>query len=371
MKFVINQDSAQWDETLLKLPKAHILQTTEWAQVKAGNGWDAFYLTWSLDGTLIAAALLLERSLDLSVISFTVRMHYIPKGPVFKEQVSVAQLNAIENDLVKFSKSRKAFVLNMDPEIVVGKGIPDSENDVLNDFGEDFEGLLKTKGWFFADSQPQFKNSIFINLNSTEDELLKNMKQKTRYNIRLSGRKGVTVRVGNQEDFDMLSKMYAVTSQRDGFAIRDLKYYKNVWEIFFAQGMLKPLIAEVDGEPVAGLMLFVFGKTSWYIYGMSNGNHRNKMPTYLLQWEAIRISKEAGCEVYDLWGAPDLFDENDRMWGVFRFKQGLGGEVVRHIGNWELPLRPFIYILYTSVVPWLLKGMRLFGKRQTKSELVD
>jgi lipid II:glycine glycyltransferase (peptidoglycan interpeptide bridge formation enzyme) len=319
----------------------------------------------------VAVAMVLERGLALSSISFKIRMHYVPKGPIFDKSVDVAQLTQIEKDLVRFSKSRKAFVLNMDPEVLMGKGVPDTESEEKSAFGEMFVSFLKKQGWFFAPSQPQFKNSIFIDLTPDEDALLSAMKQKTRYNVRLASKKGVVVRVGTVDDFEMLAKMYAITAQRDNFAIRDLAYYIRVWTIFFEKGMLKPLIAEVDGEAVAGLMLFVFGKMSWYIYGMSNGDHRNKMPTYLLQWEAMRISKELGCEIYDLWGAPDEFCEEDRMWGVYRFKEGLGGYVVRHVGNWELPLRPLIYFLYQKLVPFILKVMRSFGNKRTQKELVE
>jgi len=108
------------------------------------------------------------------------------------------------------------------------------------------------------------------------------------------------------------------------FVIRAQEYYLSVWKVFFEAGMLDPLVAEVEGQMVAGLILFYLGKTAWYLYGMSTGQHRDKMPNNLLQWEAMRIAKDKGCQVYDLWGAPDRFDESDSMFGVFRFKEGLG-----------------------------------------------
>ena len=118
--------------------------------------------------------------------------------------------------------------------------------------------------------------------------------------------------------------MYLETSLRDGFIIRPEGYYRLLWSTFISGDMAIPLIAEVDGTPVAGLLLFYFAERSWYLYGMSTDLHREKMPNYLLQWEAIRISKNLGCKVYDLWGAPDVFDADESMWGVYRFKKGLG-----------------------------------------------
>ena len=99
---------------------------------------------------------------------------------------------------------------------------------------------------------------------------------------------------------------------------------------------------------------------------MSSLAHRDKMPNYLLQWEAIRRSKAANCYVYDLWGAPDEFIESDPLWGVYRFKEGLGGTVHRHIGAWDLPMNRILYKLYSKTLPGLLDIMRTHGKVSTK-----
>ena len=137
-----------------------------------------------------------------------------------------------------------------------------------------------------------------IDLSPSEDEMLARMKQKTRYNVRLAGKKGVTVRTGTLEDLPMLYKMYAETSVRDGFVIRDEGYYQTVWQTFMQSESPKcePLIAEVEGEPVAAIFVFYFAGRAYYIYGMSREAHREKMPNYLLQWEAMQRAKAAGCQ---------------------------------------------------------------------------
>jgi lipid II:glycine glycyltransferase (peptidoglycan interpeptide bridge formation enzyme) len=129
------------------------------------------------------------------------------------------------------------------------------------------------------------------------------------------------------------------------------------------------LVAEVSGEAVAALFVFYFAAKAWYLFGMSRDAHREKMPNHLLQWEAIRHAKAAGCRMYDLWGAPDEFVESDPLWGVYRFKEGLGGEVVRHLGAWDLPLRPLYYRLYTQTLPRLLDLMRSRGRARTRQTL--
>jgi lipid II:glycine glycyltransferase (peptidoglycan interpeptide bridge formation enzyme) len=127
-------------------------------------------------------------------------------------------------------------------------------------------------------------------------------------------------------------------------------------------GLAEPLIAEVEGQPVAAVVIFHFAGQAYYMYGMSRPVHRNKMPTYILQWEAICRSKAAGCTVYDLWGAPEIFDERDSMWGVFRFKRGLGGTVLQTMGAYDHPIRPTIYKLYNQTLPRILDFMRRRGK---------
>ncbi len=117
-------------------------------------------------------------------------------------------------------------------------------------------------------------------------------------------------------------------------------------------------LAEVEGEAVAGLILFTFGATAWYMYGASSSRHRKHMPNQLLQWEAMRCAKAAGCTLYDLWGAPDEFVETDPMWGVVRFKLGLGGELARGLGAWDFPTGRARYWLYSAAMPRLMDWMR-------------
>jgi lipid II:glycine glycyltransferase (peptidoglycan interpeptide bridge formation enzyme) len=226
-----------------------------------------------------------------------------------------------------------------------------------------------------------------MDLNPPEEELLARMKQKTRYNIRLAEKKGVTLRVGTLADLGVLYKMYAETSVRDGFVIRDEGYYRTVWELFMRSHpetsqssnpqtfqpssvpTCEPLIAEIDNEPIAAIFVFYFAGRAYYVYGMSRAVHREKMPAYLLQWEAMKRAKARGCTVYDLWGAPDVFDESDSMWGVYRFKEGLGGKVVRTLGAWDFAPNPLWYKLYSEIIPRVLDVMRSRGRARTKQSL--
>jgi lipid II:glycine glycyltransferase (peptidoglycan interpeptide bridge formation enzyme) len=105
------------------------------------------------------------------------------------------------------------------------------------------------------------------------------------------------------------------------------------------------------------------------MFGMSRQAHREKMPNHLLQWEAMRRLRALGVSEYDLWGAPDDFTEQDALWGVYRFKEGLGGQVVRHLGAWDLPVQPLYYQLYTRILPRFLGILRRRGKRRTRRDV--
>jgi lipid II:glycine glycyltransferase (peptidoglycan interpeptide bridge formation enzyme) len=269
-------------------------------------------------------------------------------------------------DLEELGRRKGAIFVKIDPDVVIGTGIPGEASARESEVGLSVLQDLLANGWRLSGEQVQFRNTVLIDLPPDLDQLLANMKQKTRYNIRLAERKGVTVRVGEASDLELLYKMYVETSVRDDFVIRNWEYYQTLWTKMMGAGLAEPLIAEVQGEPVAGVVIFRFAGRAWYMQGMSRPAHREKMPNYLLQWEAIRRAKTSGCTTYDLWGAPDEFSEGDPLWGVYRFKEGLGGKVVRHIGAWDLPIKPLAYKLYTQTLPRVLDIMRRRGKQRTR-----
>ena len=389
-----------WNSIISKLPNPHFLQTYEWGQVKEKYGWRPLYAVWSADGSWkvgsdpnqfstlqspVAAALILKRQILRNGFTARVSILYAPKGPLL-DWTNETLRNRVLNDLQTFAKKEGAIFLKMDPDVVLGTGVPAREDDVIDHSGQTVMSEIRQRGWKYSSDQIQFKNTVLIDLRLSEEELLRRMKQKTRYNIRLAEKKVADLRVGTLHDFGMLYKMYAETSVRDGFVIRDEGYYKTVWSTFMANDQSRvsslqspmttyqlpftePLIAEVNNEPIAALFVFYFAGRAYYVYGMSRDVHREKMPTYLLQWEAIKRAKAKGCMVYDLWGAPDVFDESDSMWGVYRFKEGLGGKVVRTLGAWDFSPNPLWYKLYSETMPHLLDMMRSRGKAKTKQSI--
>ncbi len=355
-----------WNAGIAGLPGAHVLQTWEWGQFKAHYGWETLPYTWQDDsGQVTAAALVLQRRIPIAGMGRRLRVLYVPKGPLCDwSQVDLRR--RVLRDLAELARQRGAIFIKIDPDVCLGSGVPGQAGFLEDPLGQALVSELRASGWRFSLEQIQFRNTVLIDLTPDLDTLLAKMKQKTRYNIRLAGRKGVRVRLGNLNDLRELYRMYAETSIRDSFVIRDEDYYLEVWSTFMQAGMAEPLIAEVEGEAVAGLFVFRFAHKAWYLYGMSRQVHREKMPNHLLQWEAMQRAKASGCRLYDLWGAPDEFDESDPLWGVYRFKEGLGGNLVQHIGAWDLPVRPLYYYLYSQILPRLLDLMRRRGKARTQ-----
>ncbi|HKJ27039.1 MAG TPA: peptidoglycan bridge formation glycyltransferase FemA/FemB family protein, partial [Anaerolineales bacterium] len=180
---------------------------------------------------------------------------------------------------------------------------------------------------------------------------------KTRYNIRLSGRKEVEVAASS--DLEAFNAMMAVTGERDEFGVHTSAYYRRAYELFHPLGMCELFIASYQGAPLAGLMAFAVGKRAWYLYGASNNQERNRMPAYGIQWAAMQWAKARGCTEYDLWGVPDydedileaqFSDRSDGLWGVYRFKRGFGGQVRRAAGAFDKVYRPLLYRGYQMVI---------------------
>ncbi len=352
-----------WNEIISGLPGASLLQTSQWAEIKARVGWEAFPKLWKrTDGSVEAAALILKRPLSLGPLRTGMSFLYVPRGPLMDWDDAELR-DRVLRDIGSFGREQKAIFIKIDPDVPTAFGEPGTEEYRENPAGQQLLSYYETNSWIHSPQQIQFANSVWINTEPPEEELLANMKQRTRYKVRLAEKKGVTVRRGTPEDFEAIADLYAVTSARDGFLIRDRDYYLDVWQRFYAADMLTPLIAEVEGKMIAAVMIFVTGDTARYVYGMSGPDHREKMPNDLLQWEAIRLAKEKGCRIYDLWGAPDAFAEDDRMWGVYQFKRGLGGDVVLTPGAWDLPLNKPAYSLFIHALPKFIALLKkLSGK---------
>jgi peptidoglycan pentaglycine glycine transferase (the first glycine) len=334
LAFSISPDT--WDDFIAGRPGSHVLQTSPWGALKSQFGWSVERVGLSQDGKLTAGAQVLYRRLPAGLGSLA----YVPKGPLVDWE-DEAQARALIAALDHAARAQGAIALTIEPEL------PD---------GATHDERLRALGFSpspLGSVQP--RRTIVVDIAPGEDAILAAMKQKTRYNVRLADRKGVTVREATEADLPAFHALMAATGERDAFGVHAPPYYEAAYHLFAPRGWARLLLAEVEKEPVAAAMVFALPSRSWYFYGASSDAHREKMPTYLLQWEAMRWAKSLGCATYDLYGIPDEDEEtleaqfarrSDGLWGVYRFKRGFGGQIVRSVGAWDRVYVPLRYRLY-------------------------
>jgi lipid II:glycine glycyltransferase (peptidoglycan interpeptide bridge formation enzyme) len=309
--------------------------------------------------------MILEKSVGINKFPFKLSIQYIPRGPLLDWENTQLVQDVLE-DIENYSQEKKVIFTKIDPEVLCGGGFESENFNKLYTGDLQIKNRLLQRKWNYSASQIQFENTVWIDLVQSEEQIQSKMKQKTRYNIRLSDKKGVKIRVATQNEFEKVYQLYAETSLRDNFVIRSKEYYLHLWKTFSEKNICEVLIAEYEDTIIAGLILYYFGDKAYYVYGMSANVHRNLMPTYLLQWEAILRAKQRGKKIYDLWGAPTNLLESDPMWGVYKFKLGLGGELVQTIGAWDFSSRKLLNYLYGIILPNSLKVLRIFGRKKTQ-----
>jgi lipid II:glycine glycyltransferase (peptidoglycan interpeptide bridge formation enzyme) len=316
----------------------HLLQTEPWGRLKAQFGWQAE----RVDDTL-----LLFRRLPLGL-----SLAYVPRGPqtLGTDPAAATTLLARLDDA---ARRRRAVLLKVEPDL------PD-----LPAHAQTLAGL----GFRPSPQTVQPRRSIVLDVAGTEDDVLARMKQKTRYNLRLAGKKGVTTRpAATPADLAAFTDLMRLTGERDRFGVHAPAYYRAAFELFHPLGQCALILAEWEGRLLAGVMAFALpapglrpgaaqvGGRAWYFYGASSDQERQRMAPYLAQWEAIRWARAQGARWYDLWGVPDedepaleaqFESRQDGLWGVYRFKRGWGGQLVRSIGAWDRVYNPALYAAY-------------------------
>ena len=217
-----------------------------------------------------------------------------------------------------------------------------------------------------SDMQPP--DTVIVDVAPSLDDVLSAMKSKTRYNIRLAAKKGVEVRDAGIADLGKWYALYEETSRRDRISIHSFAYYRGLFETAAAYPGARPvvrlLLAYHEGDLLAGNVVVFWKTRAAYLYGASSGEKRNLMPTYALQWEAIRMAKDAGCTSYDLYGVPPRPDPDHPMFGLYQFKTGFSERVLERWGTWDLPFKPGLYAGYRGA-----EAIRMFYFRGLKKRM--
>ncbi len=290
-----------WDKKTIELGGS-ILQSWNWGEFQASVGQKIY--RFSSDDFICLG---IESDLPMGK-----KYIYCPRGPLGNFESALA-------DLKKLSDDHTVIFTRVEPPQAV-----------------DLPTALKN-------IQP--KNNWMLGLEKTEEELLIGMKPKTRYNINLAQRKGVTVREGTQAELIDFFKLMLETAKRNQFKLHPQNYYLQMWD-HLAPVNLKLLLAEYQGQTLAGMLLSVYGDTATYLHGGSAEKLKEAMAPYVLHWEAIRLSKKIGCKNYDFGGiAPD--GAASHAWaGITRFKKGFGGFEVTYPGAFDLVYSPIWYNVY-------------------------
>lgn len=306
--------------------KGHFMQSIKWSEVKPD--WENVILISVDENDKIKGSVsLLIR--PVPIIKRTII--YSPRGPVC-DLDDFDTLKELYSGIKEVAKEYKAFVFKADPDVK-------SDNTIFKRNLEKAGFKIIAGNKNFEGIQPCFVFRLDIK-DKTEEEVFNIFHSKTRYNIRLSEKKGVTVRIGDSSDINDFARLMEETGQRDEFVIRPASYFSNMLNVYGENARL--YMADYEGKPIAGTLAIYYGNKVWYLYGASGNAYRNVMPNYLLQWEMIKWAIEKKCEIYDFRGVSGDLSEDNPLYGLYRFKKGFNGEFTEFLGEIEIIFSPFV-----------------------------
>ena len=301
------KDKKIYKEFLEKHERCNFQQSPEWAKVKS-NWINEVVLAEDENKNIIGAVSVLIRKIPI----FGYIM-YSSRGPICDIH-DMEVMKQLTDGIKELAKKYKAIVYKAEPDV--------ESSD------EEFRKVVTNLGYMIKDDAKNFREEIqpryVFRLDikgKTEEEIFAGFHSKTRYNVRLATKKGVTVKEGTREDLKDFHRIMVETGARDGFIIRPLSYFEKMYDELAPKHM-KLLMAYYDGKPISGVIPIMYGNKTWYLYGASSNSHRNLMPNYLLQWEMIKIALERKDDIYDFRGVSGVVDENHPQYGLYRFKKG-------------------------------------------------
>lgn len=332
----ISADEASVYDTVV----THPLQSYSWGEFRMRTGSRVERLGIFDGGKLIQGFSVTFHSVPHT--SYTVG--YIPKGIIPDEQLFGV--------LSELGNKNNAIFIKLEPNVA-----SPTANKTAYD---EIRSFLYSHGC--VDGKSLFtKYTFLLSLTPTEEQLLAQMHQKTRYNINLAVRKGVTITEDTTESgLRAYLQLLHETTKRQQFYAHSDQYYQDMFAVLAPTEMLHIFKAEYEGKVLSVWIVFVFNKKLYYPYGASSREHRDVMANNLLAWEVIKYGKSRGCEVFDMWGSlgPDP-DPKDPWFGFHKFKEGYGGVLTQSVGTYDLVLHPTWYKIFRAVDNWRWKFLRL------------
>ncbi|MCX4249366.1 MAG: peptidoglycan bridge formation glycyltransferase FemA/FemB family protein [Bacilli bacterium] len=258
---------------------------------------------------------------------------YVPRGPVGNIE-NKETLKYFREKIDELNYHYHAFVIIIEPNI-------EDKNEQFKELAKSLGFLVNNQAMNFSDCI-QARHNFRLNLkDKTQEEIMSNFSSKTRYNIRLAEKKGITVKRVGLDGLDDFFKLMEITGKRDCFGIRKKGYFKKIMDSF--KECSEIYIAYYNDLPLASSLTINYAKKMTYLYGASSNEYRNLMPTYLLQWTMIKDAIESGCNLYDFRGVS--MDQGDTG-GLYRFKKGFGGDFIELIGEIYIPFKPIKYKMF-------------------------
>ena len=357
------------NKTPLNINKTSILQQTAfWSQVKRNQGLDSKAFDIKVRSSdLVTASPPLHYILDDVLILFQeigdgCQIGYVPYGPTIKphDEIKGTFLEELSESL-RPHLPQQCILLRWD---LLWESLCAKDDNYYDDHGnwlgppattnQEIRLNFETENWNLKKANTDIlpSDTIFIDLNKDTDQLLKAMKSKTRYNVRLSQRKGVRVRRTDLHDLGIWYNLYRETCERNKICLHNMNYFQAVLATHVSNAKspadVELLIAEVDHTPLAAMFLVFSGQRATYLYGASSSRNRHFMATYALQWEAIKRAHERGCAEYDMFGVAPHPDPGHPLYGLYRFKSGFGGHLFHRMGCWDYPLNMEKYEQYVT-----------------------
>lgn len=328
MKTVTKENIEKYRSFLQSHPKGHFMQSPEWAEVKS-NWKNEVIIIEDGNGNIKGSMSVLIRKIPF--LNYTIM--YSPRGPVCDIH-DFNTMKALVDSAKQLAKKYKGYVLKIDPDI-------EREDEEFEKIISKLGFKVKNTSKNFEGIQPRFVFRLDIK-DKTEEQLMEAFHHKTRYNIRLAARKGVEVKIGERDDLPEFHKIMVETGVRDEFVIRSLEYFEKMYDCL-APEHLRLYLAYYEGKLIAGTIAILYGNKVWYLYGASSNDYRNVMPNYLLQWEMIKWALENGCDIYDFRGVSGDLDENNPLYGLYKFKKGFSGKFTEFIGELDLVFNPLVH----------------------------
>lgn len=358
------------DKTPKKIKRTSILQQTAfWSEVKRKHGIEtqAFDIKVKPEDVFIAPVndeLIVDDMLILlQDIGEDYKVGYVPYGPTLKpsEENQGLFLEELSESVRQYLPS-KCLMLRFD---LLWESQWASDGSCFNEDHEwiglppkpnqEFRLNFNTKKWNLKKANTNIlpSDTIFIDLRKTKDRLLKDMKAKTRYNIRLSARRGVWVECAGMDQLDLWYDLYRDTCARNRIYLHDIGYFRSILDVnsrdIQSPAEVELLLARNHERILAAMFLVYSGRRATYLYGASSSVDRHLMATYALQWEALKRAKNKGCTEYDMFGVAPYPDPSHPLYGLYRFKKGFGGHIFHRMGCWDYPLDAENYERYRSL----------------------